>query len=73
MSVNLIHGASRKAALKKLTDRYKLSDYMGELFINEIHLVWYKTPIEQQEVVKHLGLFDRKKAVVTAPECSDSN
>lgn len=61
MSVNLIDKHKRKEALKKLTDRYGLKEYMGELFINELLLTWDQVPFEQKAVVVELGLYDAKR------------
>ena len=52
---------NRKEALKKLTKRYGLKEFMGELFINELLLTWDNVPFEQKAVVVEHGLYDAKR------------
>jgi hypothetical protein len=62
MRVELLNGPARTRALKKLTSKYGLKDYMGELFINELLATWHQVPESQKFVVCSLGLYDAKRA-----------
>lgn len=44
--------------LKKLTDRFNLPEYMGELFLNEIKLSKNSIDDKAREIAKLLGLME---------------
>jgi hypothetical protein len=56
MSIVKFEKQNRKEALEKLCDKYGVSHFMGNLFLNEIKLAWHNSDKEQRYAVKYLGL-----------------